>query len=379
MIKLGIENINNYLQLFKNKRVGLITNHTGVDQTLKSTVDILVEKVNLVALFAPEHGIKGNVEAGEKFDTYLDKETNLPVYSLYGKTRKPTPEMLAEIDILCFDIQDVGARFYTYIYTMAYAMTAASENNLEFVVFDRPNPLGGEIVEGNVLDLKYRSFVGYYELTERYGLTIGELALLFNKEYNLNAKLTVIPLSGWKREMNYFKTNLNWILPSPNLPTIESAFAYLATCYFEGTNVSEGRGTTRPFSQFGAPWLNNKLLIEKLTNFSFEGVMFRETYFKPTFSKHQNVLCNGIELLITNYETFRPVYLGMVILKLIDEMHEELEFRAPFVEKGEPMINLLIGDNFIKENTLSLAQIKERFSLDQEKFKKIKRSYHLYE
>lgn len=379
MIKLGIENINNYLQLFENKRVGLITNHTGVDRTLKSTVEILVEKVNLVALFAPEHGIKGNVEAGEKFDTYLDKETNLPVYSLYGKTRKPTPEMLAEIDILCFDIQDVGARFYTYIYTMAYAMAAASENNLEFVVFDRPNPLGGEIVEGNILDLKYRSFVGYYELTERYGLTIGELALLFNKEYNLNAKLTVIPLSGWKREMNYFKTNLNWILPSPNLPTIESVFAYLATCYFEGTNISEGRGTTRPFSQFGAPWLNNKLLIEKLTNFSFEGVMFRETYFKPTFSKHQNVLCNGVELLITNYETFRPVYLGMVILKLIDEMHEELEFRAPFVEKGEPMINLLTGDNFIKENTLSLAQIKEKFSNDQEKFKKIKRSYHLYE
>lgn len=379
MIKLGIENINNYLQIFENKRVGLITNHTGVDRTLKSTVEILVEKVNLVALFAPEHGIKGNVEAGEKFDTYLDKETNLPVYSLYGKTRKPTPEMLAEIDILCFDIQDVGARFYTYIYTMAYAMAAASENNLEFVVFDRPNPLGGEIVEGNILDLKYRSFVGYYELTERYGLTIGELALLFNKEYNLNAKLTVIPLSGWKREMNYFKTNLNWILPSPNLPTIESVFAYLATCYFEGTNISEGRGTTRPFSQFGAPWLNNKLLIEKLTNFSFEGVMFRETYFKPTFSKHQNVLCNGVELLITNYETFRPVYLGMVILKLIDEMHEELEFRAPFVEKGEPMINLLTGDNFIKENTLSLAQIKEKFSNDQEKFKKIKRSYHLYE
>lgn len=379
MIKLGIENIDQYLDLFKNKRVGLITNHTGVDQTLKTTVEILNNKVKLVALFAPEHGIKGNVEAGEKFETYLDDETKLPVYSLYGKTRKPTPEMLEGIDVLCFDIQDVGARFYTYIYTMAYAMAAASENNLEFVVFDRPNPLGGEVVEGNILDLKYRSFVGYYELTQRYGLTIGELALLFNEKYEINAKLTVIPLKGWKRKTTYFETDLNWILPSPNLPTIESSFVYLATCYFEGTNVSEGRGTTRPFSQFGAPWLNNKLLIENLNKFDFEGTLFRETYFTPTFSKHKNELCNGVEILITDYNKFRPVYLGMVILKLIDEMHDEFEYRAAFLEKGQPMINLLIGDNFIKDKTLNLEEIKEKLKQDKTKFEKIKRRYHLYE
>ncbi|MCK9166721.1 MAG: DUF1343 domain-containing protein, partial [Acholeplasmataceae bacterium] len=285
MIKLGIENIDNYLSLFKNKRVALVTNHTGVNQEFKTTIEILKEKVNLVALFAPEHGVRGDLQDGLKLDNYFDETTQLPVYSLYGKTRKPTKEMLKDIDLIAFDIQDVGARFYTYIYTMAFTMMAAAEEKLDYIVFDRPNPLGGEEIEGNILNLNYRSFVGYYPLLERYGLTIGELALLFNKEYQINANLTVIPLVGYKRKMNYFDTKLAWVLPSPNLPTIESSFVYLATCYLEGTNVSEGRGTTKPFSLFGAPWLDNLKLIETLKSFKFKGVKYREAYFTPTFSK----------------------------------------------------------------------------------------------
>ncbi|VEU80305.1 exo-beta-N-acetylmuramidase NamZ family protein [Haploplasma axanthum] len=377
-MKLGIERIDEFINIFKNKRVGLITNPTGVDKDLKTSVDILNEKVKLTALFAPEHGIRGNIEAGEKLSTYIDEVTNLTVYSLYGETRKPTKEMLSEVDVLCFDIQDVGARFYTYIYTMAYSMIAAKELNKEFVVFDRPNPLGGKI-EGNILDLKYRSFIGYYEIPQRHGLTIGELAQLFNEEYKIGVKLHVIPMFGWKSDMEYSDLNRNWILPSPNLPTLESAYIYLSTCIFEGTNVSEGRGTTKPFSFIGAPWLNNRLIIRKLREFNVEGVVFREVYFKPTFSKYKDELCNGIEFIVTDFKKFRPVYFGMILIILIRDNHEEFKFNKPYSEGREPMINLNIGSNYIKDKTKNLDEIKEMFQVDDEIFEKIRRRYRLYD
>lgn len=379
MIKVGIDRIDNYLEIFKDKRVGLITNQTGVDKNLKSTVDILNEKVNLVALFSPEHGIRGDIQAGDKLDTYVDDVTGLTVYSLYGATRKPTKEMLENIDVLCFDIQDVGARFYTYIYTMAYSMMAASEEGIEFVVFDRPNPLGGNKIEGNILDIKYRSFVGYYPILQRHGMTIGELANLFNDEYGIGCKLTVVKLEGWQRSDLMINTDLNFVLPSPNLPSNESLFAYLSTCYFEGTNVSEGRGTTKPFQMFGAPWLDNRKLLKELNSYNFDGVMFREAYFTPLFSKHKDELCRGIELIVTNYETFSPVYIGMVIIKTIMKNHPEFEFRGPWSKGGQPMINLLTGSNYLYENSLSLEEIKTLFESDATKFKATKERYHLYE
>lgn len=379
MIKFGIERIDDFSHIFKDKKVGLITNPTGVDKNLKSSVDILNEKVNLVSLYSPEHGIRGDLQAGEKLDTYIDEITNLTVYSLYGETKKPTKEMLKGIDVLCFDIQDVGARFYTYIYTMAYAMMAAVENDITFVVFDRPNPLGGIKTEGNILDLEYRSFVGYYPILQRHGLTIAELAKLFNEEYKIGAKLVLIPMEGWKRYDEYKNTNLNWVLPSPNLPTTESIYAYLATCYFEGTNVSEGRGTTRPFNFFGAPWMKNREVIKELKKQEFEGVLFREVYFTPTFSKHKDELCKGIELVITDYNKFTPVILGMTILHIIEDLHDEFDYRGPYSKGGNPMINLLTGDNFIKERTLSIKEIKKKFKKDSEIFEETKRKYHIYE
>ena len=201
MVKLGIERIDEYLSLFEGKRVGLITNPTGVDHNLKSTIDILNEKTNLVALFSPEHGVRGDLQAGVRLDTYVDPDTGITVYSLYGKTRKPTTEMMDEIDVLCFDIQDVGARFYTYLYTMAYSMQACKEHDKPMVIFDRPNPVNARDVEGNILNVTYRSFVGYYPLPQRYGLTIGELATFFNEEFDIHASIHVIPMSNLNSNM----------------------------------------------------------------------------------------------------------------------------------------------------------------------------------
>ena len=232
MVKLGIDNIDKELKYFEGKRVGLITNPTGINSNFVSTIDILKEKLNLVCLFFHENGERGNLQAGVRFDTYIDEESNTPVYSLYTKDKKPTKEMLDTIDVLCIDIQDVGSRFYTYIYTMAYSMMACKEHDKEFVVFDRPNPVNGSDYEGNILDLNYRSFVGYYPILQRHGMTIGELAMLFNEEYGIGCKLKVIKMEGWNREHYWNETGLNWVVPSPNIPTVESTVLYNATCIF---------------------------------------------------------------------------------------------------------------------------------------------------
>lgn len=378
-MKLGIELVKNFKDIFKDKKVGLITNHTGLDQNFKSSIDILDEVTDLRALYAPEHGIRGDIQAGQKLDTYIDEKTGLTVFSLYGATKKPTDEMLKDIDVLCFDIQDVGARYYTYIYTMAYSMIAAKENNKEFVVFDRPNPLGGKKIEGNMLDLEYRSFIGYYPMLQRHGLTIGELAKMFNEEYGIGVKLHVVKMEGWRREQEFDDLDLSYVLPSPNLPTVDSVYNYLATCIFEGTNLSEGRGTTKPFSFIGAPWLKNTLIIEELRKLDIKGVAFREVYFTPTFSKHKDVLCKGIELLIKDKAAYEPVILSMILLKLVRKHHEEFDFIKPYTPNGHPFINLLVGDNFIKEDSLNILEIKEKFNKDQKIFKAIKEKYELYD
>ncbi|BCR36818.1 hypothetical protein MPAN_017110 [Mariniplasma anaerobium] len=379
MFKVGIENIDNHLELFKNKKVGLITNPTGVNRDLKSTIDILREKTDLVSLYAPEHGVRGDLQAGVRLDTYEDKETGCMVYSLYGKNKKPSYEMLKDIDVLCFDIQDVGARFYTFLYTMAYAMMAAKEFNKKFVVFDRPNPVGGIEVEGNILDLKYRSFVGYFPIVERYGLTIGEIAQLFNQAYDINCDLEVIKMSGYTRDKDYRELDFPWVLPSPNIPTIETTYAYLATCYFEGSNLSEGRGTTKPFQIIGAPWLKSKELIRKLNDLNLEGVQFRTVYFTPTFSKHEKHLCEGVELFIKDKKKFKPVKTGISMLYLVKEMHEEFEWIPPFKEGLNKFAESLMGDDFLTKRNLSLNDILKKIEKDSEIFLKMKGQYHIYE
>lgn len=376
-MKVGLERIDEFIHLFKGHRVGLITNPTGINQNFQSTIDILSDKVNITALFSPEHGIRGNLQAGVHLEPYNDEKTGVMVYSLYGNTRKPTPEMLDHLDVLVFDMQDVGARFYTYLYTMAYAMIACQEQKKTFVVLDRPNPLGGIKVEGNILDLTYRSFVGYYELPQRFGLTIGELALLFNDVYQIGCKLHVIPMEGWNRSMVYQDTGLPWVLPSPNIPTPESVFPYVATCIFEGTNMSEGRGTTKPFHLIGAPWLRPDEVIEAFNEYHFEGIKLRKHYFTPMFSKHQHALCAGIEFHVMDHLKADLVYAGMVLFKIIKESHQEFELLPPFREGSHKFINLLVGDSFLSED-VDLKKIKEKLMADEKKFSQLKEKYHLY-
>jgi uncharacterized protein YbbC (DUF1343 family) len=379
MVKTGIDRIDEYRHIFDNKRVGLITNPTGVNSNLESTVDILNSKLNLVALFSPEHGIRGDLQAGVKLETYIDPKVNKTVYTLYGNTRKPSKEMMDLLDILVFDIQDVGARFYTYLYTMSYAMMACKEHNKKMVVFDRPNPVNGIDVEGNILNIECRSFVGYYPLPQRYGLTIGELAYFFNKEYDINCDLEVIPLSGWNRSMTYQDTKLDWIYPSPNIPFADTTFYYLATCVFEGTNLSEGRGTAKPFHMIGSPYLDAEWVIEELRKKNLPGVRFRNAYFTPTFSKHQDQLCNGIELLITDVKKFEPVKTGYIMLDLIRNHHKEFDYIPPFTKNGRQFIDYISGDTYIRENSMTIQEILDLIEKDSKKFKELKQRYHLYE
>lgn len=382
--QLGVEVLlSKQLHLIKGKKVGLITNPTGVDQQLNSIVDLLYEHpdVNLVALYGPEHGVRGDAQAGEYVEYYVDEKTGLPVYSLYGPTRNPTPEMLADVDVLLFDIQDVGTRFYTYIYTMAYAMEAAKENHIPFIVLDRPNPLGGQTVEGPVLEPQYASFVGLYPIPLRHGMTVGELAQYFNNEFNIHADLTVVQMKGWKRWMDYDDTPLEWVLPSPNMPTLDTAIVYPGAALIEGTNVSEGRGTTKPFELIGAPFINGTDLAARLNREGLPGVIFRSAYFTPTFSKHSGQLSGGIQIHVTDRKKFKPVVTGLTIVKAIHDMYpDDFAFRAEN-SQGISFFDNLIGNGWIRKEIAkgtSIADMEKRWQGEVKAFMKKRSKYLLY-
>jgi uncharacterized protein YbbC (DUF1343 family) len=271
------------LHLVEGRRVGLVTNHTGIDRDGRTDIDLLAEHpaVELVALFSPEHGIRGEAGAGAAVESGVDEQTGLPIYSLYGETRKPTPAMLEGIDVLLFDMQDVGARYYTYVSTMALAMEAAGENGIPFVVLDRPNPIRGDVVQGNVLDPEYATFVGMYPVPMRHGMTPGELARMYVGEFGVEAELYVVPVDGWRRSTRFEDTGLPWVPPSPNMPSVESALAYPGTCLFEGTPLSVGRGTDRAFQWIGAPWLDGVALAAALNSYEIDGVRFEAVTFTP--------------------------------------------------------------------------------------------------
>ena len=384
-LKLGVDVVlSSEKDALKGKRVGLITNPTGVDKDLNSIVDRFYQDkdINLTALYGPEHGVRGDAQAGSYVDFYIDETTGLPVYSLYGKTRKPTPEMLEDVDVLVFDIQDVGTRFYTYIYTMALAMEAAKEKGIPFVVLDRPNPLGGLKVEGPVLEApEYASFIGQYEIPLRHGMTVGELAKLFNKEFGIGADLKVVKMKNWKRQMNYEDTGLEWVLPSPNMPTLDTAYVYPGTGLIEGTNLSEGRGTTKPFELLGAPFINSTELARELNKLKLKGVEFRAASFTPTFSKHSGVLTHGVQVHITDYDDFVPLETGLHIVKTVHDLYpEEFEFRAED-SKGISFFDLLIGNGWVRDDIeagKSVKQIKQKWERDLKGFLKVRSKYLLY-
>lgn len=276
--------------------------------------------------------------------TGKDPSSGLPVYSLYGETRRPTPEMLAGLELLVFDMQDAGARFYTYLYTMARCMQAAREAGLPIVVLDRPNPLNGSAVEGPLVQPDLNSFVGDYGLPIRYGLTIGELATFFNTDGGIGCDLTVVPLANWRREWWYDQTGLPWVLPSPNLPTLDSCLAFAGTCPLEGTNVSEGRGTTRPFELLGAPWVDARVLAGALNERGLPGIRFRACHFTPSFSKWQGEVCHGVQLHVLDRAAFRPVQSGLEILAALQRLWPD---RFAWLREGQTADRLL-GDRRVR-------------------------------
>lgn len=377
---LGIERIDEFKNVFEGKRVGLITNPTGIDGNFKTSIDILREKTNLVGLFSPEHGVRASIQAGVHLDTYVDDETGITVYSLYGKSKKPSKEVMDVLDIMSIDIQDCGSRYYTFIYTMAYCMMACAEYDKEFVVFDRPNPVNCEKVEGNKLDVeKYRSFVGYYPIAQRHGMTMGELAKLFNEEYGIGCKLTVIPMQNYERWMDFEDTKLPWVIPTPNLPTVATAYAYNATCIFEGTNVAEGRGTTTPFELIGAPWLKAERLAEELNSYGLKGVYFRPQWFTPTFSKYAGTLCGGVYVHITDRKEFEALKTSWTMLYHIRTKYSDhFEINKPYVEGKPGLFQYEAGDDAIIDNSIPLADQIKKLEKETEEFKEISKKYYIY-
>jgi len=305
----------------RGRAVGLVCNPTAVDGRLRHAADLLaaLPKVRLAALFGPEHGVRGDVQYMAAVGSGRDERTGAPVHSLYGETAAslaPSPAQLAGLDVLCFDVQDVGSRYYTYQATMLLCMEAAARARLGFVVLDRPNPVGGLQVEGPALRPGFESFCGLHDLAPRHGLTVGELALLFRAERRLDLELTVVPCEGWRRGQGAREAGLPWVFPSPNMPTPETALVYPGMCLLEGTNLSEGRGTTRPFELFGAPWLDGQRLAEALAAERLPGVRFRPVAFVPTWDKHAGARCHGVELHVTDAAAFRPVRTGLCCVAL---------------------------------------------------------------
>ena len=318
------------------RRVGLVCNPTAVTRKLVHAADVLhgAPGVRLAALFGPEHGVRGDAQYMAAVGGERDPRTGLPAHSLYGATAeslRPSPDQLAGLDVLVFDVQDVGARYYTYQATMMLCMEAAARAKLGFVVLDRPNPIGGVLVEGPALRPGFESFCGLHDLAVRHGMTIGELALLFRAERHLDLELEVVPCRGWRRTMSFRETGLPWVFPSPNMPTPETALVYPGMCLLEGTNLSEGRGTTRPFEVFGAPWLDAQRLAADLAGDRLAGVLFRPASFVPTWDKHAGVRCHGVELHVTDPARFRPFRTGLAAV-----VHARRQDPARFAWRTEP-------------------------------------------
>jgi len=370
------------------QKIGLLVHPASVTLNLIHAVKIFKERLGegLVCLLSPQHGLYGetqdNMIEGEDF---IEPCYGLSVFSLYSRTRKPDKRILHSIDTLIIDLQDVGARYYTFIWTMALCLEACAEHDTEILILDRPNPLGGDKVEGNIPSKDFLSFVGLYPLPPRYGLTIGELAHFLNTEFKINAALTVAWMEGWKRKMKYGDTSLPWIAPSPNMPRIETALVYPGMCLLEGTNISEGRGTTLPFEMFGAPFIHPWELVRELNFYTLPGVAFRPCYFQPTFHKFQGELCGGAQLHVTDRYGFKPYLTGIAILRAIRNLYpDHLAWKSPPYEyEYEKLpIDILCGTDSIRkqiDQQISLKKIEGGWRAGLEEFLGIRQNYLHYD
>lgn len=330
----------------RGKRVGLITNNTGIDRAGRSDIDLIAQSgdLKLVALLAPEHGIRGNLEAGATVADGVDAKTGVPVYSLYAaQGHSPTAEMLKNVDVLVYDLQEVGGRTWTYVSTMALSMQAAASKGIPFVVLDRPNPIGGDIVEGALLDPAFSSFIGMYPIPARHGMTVGELAMLFNRQQGIGADLTVVPAQGWRRAQWFDQTGLPWVNPSPNLRSLAAVTSYPGTVYFEGTNISEGRGTDRPFEQVGAPWLDATTVAATMNAMGLPGIAFQAVTVSvaDTAAKFPGQNIPAIRLAITDRQAYRPVGTALLLIDAIRKQH-------PGNFAWGPSIDLLTGSDQVR-------------------------------
>jgi uncharacterized protein YbbC (DUF1343 family) len=326
-ISLGIEELlSRRTDLLRGARVGLICNQASVDHGYTHSADLCraQDEFKLTALFGPQHGIRGDVQDNMVESPHgFDEQTGVPVYSLYSETREPTEEMLAEIDAFVFDMQDVGCRIYTFIYTLANCMRAAHKYGKRVVVCDRPNPIGGAKVSGNVLEPEYASFVGQFPLPTRHGMTVCELAKMFREHWGLDCELDLVLMDGWKRELWFDETDAPWVLPSPNMPTLDSATVFPGTVHLEGTQMSEGRGTTRPFELVGAPYIDAAKYKRELDSLNLRGVHFRACGFQPTFQKHAGRACGGVQIHVEEREQFEPVITGVAVVKVAHDLYPE--------------------------------------------------------
>jgi uncharacterized protein YbbC (DUF1343 family) len=385
-VRSGLERLLDRPGPVRGVRAGLVCNPSTVTPDLvHGSVALAGSRgVRLVALFGPEHGIAADAQDLVEVGHSRDRATSLPVYSLYGETRVPTAEMLRRVDALLFDVQDVGSRYYTFAYTLLLVMQACAREGKRVVVLDRPNPLGGEIVDGNVLDPAYRSFVGLHPLAVRHGLTVGELALMFRQELGLHVDLTVVEMKGWRRSMAYEDTGLPWVLPSPNMPTVDTTFVYPGGCLVEGTNLSEGRGTTRPFELVGAPWLDGDALARALERERIPGVHFRVSAFTPTFQKHAGSTCHGVQVHVTDRRRF-PAFLAYLLLihHARRQDPERFAWRDPpyEYEQVKRPFDILCGTDRIRlaiESGVSPKRLAAGWARQAAAFRRRRASYLLY-
>jgi len=387
-VKLGLERLlEDSESIVKGARVGLICNQASVNHQYRHAADLLHAhpEINLQVLFGPQHGIRGDVQDNMIETAHgLDRNTGRRVYSLYSETREPTDEMLADIDTLVFDMQDVGCRIYTFAYTLANCMRAAKRLNKRVVVCDRPNPISGKHVSGNVLEPEFASFVGQYPIPTRHGMTVGELAKLFNEHFSIGCDLDVITMQGWDRQYWHDETDAPWVLPSPNMPTLDSATVFPGTVHFEGTQVSEGRGTTRPFELIGAPYIDPEEYASALNDLSLAGVFFRACVFQPTFQKHAGVSCGGVQIHVLDREVFEPVLAGVAMAKLAHDMYKEsFRWKEPpyeYVFDKNPFDVIAGSDKTRKafEQGLSLSEIEASWQSELNEFRRLRENYLMY-
>jgi len=387
-IKLGLEKLlEEQSHLVGDAKVGLICNQASVDHSLRHAADLLHEhpEIQLQALFGPQHGIRGDVQDNmiETAHT-MDLQTGLPIHSLYSETREPTEAMLKDLDVLIFDMQDVGCRIYTFAYTMANCMVAARKFGKKVIVCDRPNPITGEHLAGNVLEPEQASFVGQFAIPTRHAMTLGELAKLFNEHFGLGADLDIIKMDGWERDYWHDQTDAPWVMPSPNIPTLDSATVFPGTVHFEGTQLSEGRGTTRPFELVGAPYVDPEEYARRLNERELAGVYFRSCIFRPTFQKHAGISCGGVQIHVLDRERFEPVITGITMVKIAYDLYpDEFRWKEPpyeYVYDRNPF-DVIAGTSKIREAMevgSSVEMLEESWKEELDTFRQVRENYLLY-